>query len=115
MTSYGEALRKARVAKRITLRQLSEFTKKSIGYLSDIEHGRRRPPDLETVHKMEELLEIKDGSLINMALKLRKSISNEFNELFYKHPKLSDALLRARDEDIEGIIKAIEKGDKSIA
>jgi transcriptional regulator with XRE-family HTH domain len=109
MTSFGETLRKTRVAKRITLRQLSEFTEKSIGYLSDIEHGRRRPPDLETVNKMEDLLGIYDGSLVNMASKLRKNITHEFSNLFNRHPKLSEALLRAEDKDIERIIKEIEE------
>ncbi len=71
MKNFGEALRKARVAERITLRQLSKFTDKSIGYLSDIEQGRRRPPDLETVNKMEELLGVEDGSLVSMASKVR--------------------------------------------
>jgi len=109
MKNFGETLRKTRVAKRITLRQLSTFTDKSIGYLSDIEQGRRRPPDLETVNKIEDLLGVEDGSLVNMASKLRKSIPQEFSSLFYRHPKLSEALLRADDEDIERIIKEIEE------
>ncbi len=108
MTSFGEALREARVARRITLRQLGKFTEKSIGYLSDIEQGRRRPPDLETVNKMEDLLNIKDGSLVNMASKLRKRIPHEFNNLLNRYPKLSEVLLRAEDKDIEKIIKEIE-------
>ena len=109
MTSFGEALREARVARRITLRQLGKFTEKSIGYLSDIEKGRRRPPDLETVDKMEELLNINDGSLVHMASKLRKNISPEVTKLLHNNPLLSEALLRADDEDIERVIKSIKE------
>ena len=110
MTSFGETLRKARVDRRVTLRQLSEFTKRSIGYLSDIEQGRRRPPDLETVNKIEKLLGIDDGSLVNMALKMRKNISSDVNAVLYKYPLLSEALLRADDTDMKTLINSmIEK------
>lgn len=109
MTDFSDALRKARVAQRITLRQLSKFTDKSIGYLSDIEKARRRPPDLETVNKIEESLGINDGSLVSMASKLRRSISPEVNNLLHNNPRLSEALLRADDEDIERVIKSIKE------
>jgi transcriptional regulator with XRE-family HTH domain len=111
MTGFGEALRRVRVDRRITLKQLSKFTKKSMGYLSDIEHERRRPPDLETVNKIEESLGINDGSLVNMASKLRKNISPEVTNLLHNNPRLSEALLRADDEDIERVIKSI-KGNR---
>jgi transcriptional regulator with XRE-family HTH domain len=107
MKTFGEALKKARVSQRMTLRELSEYLGKSIGYLSDIEQGRKGPPDLETVRKMEECLGINDHSLANFASKLRSRISPDLALRIQMRPQLSELLLRAddlSDKDIKDLI-----------
>jgi len=108
MASFGEAFRAARVANKVTLREIGEYVNKSIGYLSDIEHGRKRPPDLDTVSGIEEFLGIKDGRLMALARMGRKDISKRI----MARPQLQALLLRADDLDDEGLDNLIRKLDK---
>lgn len=107
--SFAEALKSVRTAKRVSLRKLGEYVGLSIGYISDIEHGRRRPPDLETVRKMEEVLSVAEGKLVNLALQVRKKVPEGVSEVFYRNPRLAEALLRASDEEIAKIIEKLEE------
>jgi transcriptional regulator with XRE-family HTH domain len=107
MKTFGEAFKKARVAKRVTLREISEHIGKSIGYLSDIEQGRKGPPDLEMVRKIEVRLGIEDHSLANLASKLRSRVPPDLTRRIQMRPQLSELLLRAddlSDEDIKDLI-----------
>ena len=99
MPAQPEVFKKSRKANRVTLRQISEYVGKSIGYLSDIEHDRKRPPKLDTVVKIEEILKIKDQRLLKLADMLRKKIPDEVKQQFRMTPRLSEMLLRA-DEDL---------------
>ena len=99
MESFGEAFRKARIDKKVTLREMGEYIGKSIGYLSDIEHSRKRPPKLDTVSEIEEFLGIQDGKLIRLAAKFRKKVPKNVTQRIRMVPRLSQALLRA-DEDL---------------
>ena len=108
MASFGEAFRAARVANKVTLREIGVYVNKSIGYLSEIEHGRKRPPDLDTVSGIEEFLGIKDGRLMALARMGRKDISKRI----MARPQLQALLLRADDLDDEGLDNLIRKLDK---
>lgn len=97
MESFGEALKTARKSKRATLREVSDYIGKSIGYISDIEHNRKRPPDLDTVSKIEDFLGISDGSLLNLAKIIRKKVKPSLPQRLKMNPKLSTVLLRAEN------------------
>ena len=101
MENFGKTLRKERVAKRVTLRKVSEYVGRSIGYLSDIENNRKGPPNLEIVRKIEELFCIDDGKLISLAAKLKRKVPKNVKQRIQMSPKLSEALLRA-DDDLTG-------------
>ena len=45
-TTFGEFLQRKREESRITLRKLAEMLNFSAPFLSDVEKGRRNPPDL---------------------------------------------------------------------
>lgn len=116
MANFGKALKEARIAKKVTLREVGEYIGKSIGYIADIEHGRKRPPDLETVSKIENFLGIKDGFLVNLAREIRNRVSLDFSRKLKMDPKLSTILLRAeklsddkKDQLLETIMKMEEK------
>ena len=94
MRSFGEALKAARVARKKTLRELGAHVGLSVGYISDIEHERKGPPDLETVRKMQEFLGVLDNSLIDLASRLRTKIPVEITQLIQRKPHLSDFLTR---------------------
>lgn len=115
MNEFGRLFRDKRVAKRITLREISEAVGKSIGYLSDIEHGRKGPPDLETVKRIEETLGINDHSLLTVASKLRSNIPAEITQRIQMRPRLAEMLLRAdklSDEELDDLIPTMKvKGE----
>ena len=100
MESFGEAFREARIAKKLTVREVAEHVEKSIGYLSDVEHNRKRPPKLELVSELEDFLGIEDGKLLRLAAKFRKKVPKEVTNKIRMAPRLSEALLRA-DADYE--------------
>lgn len=100
MESFGEAFREARITKKLTVREVAEHVGKSIGYLSDVEHNRKRPPKLELVSELEDFLGIEDGKLLRLAAKFRKKVPKEVTNKIRMAPRLSAALLRA-DADYE--------------
>ena len=118
MNKFGEIMKNARKKKRVTLRKLGEYVGKSIGYLSDIENGRKRVPSLDIVLKIEEFLEITDGSLIEVATQVRRTIpkAKELSEKILTMPKLSEALLRAdedlTEEEFQNFMKFVESRKK---
>lgn len=97
--SFGNRMHEIRKKKRVTLRKLSDYVGMSISYLSDIEHDRKRPPELEIVKKIEEFLAVDSGALISLASQIRKKVPQEFTKRMSMMPKLSEVLLRA-DEDL---------------
>ena len=106
MESFGKTLKKYRSEKRITLRDLHRTVGLSIGYLSDIEHDRRNPPEITNVIKIEDALGIASGILVTIARNMKKA-SADFNERIRVKPKLAELLLRAEDltnEELEVII-----------
>jgi transcriptional regulator with XRE-family HTH domain len=86
---------------------MSKVTGKSIGYLSDVLQKRKGPPDSETVEKLESFLDIKDKSLLHIALKERETKPSNLARRVKSRPLLAEALLRMEDmsdEDLEKVI-----------
>jgi transcriptional regulator with XRE-family HTH domain len=113
MESFGKLLKKYRSEKRITLRDLHRKVGLSVGYLSDIEHNRRNPPEITTVIKIEDTLGIADGILVTIARNMKKA-SVDFNEKIRVKPKLAELLLRAEDltnEELEDIINKMDQDE----
>jgi transcriptional regulator with XRE-family HTH domain len=111
MKTFGETLKKERVGKKVTLRELGTKVGVSVSYISDIEHGRKNPPNLEVVRKMEDFLGLKKGVLVSMANNIR-SATEEFREKMRRRPQLSELLLRAdqlSDEKLKKIIESMEE------
>lgn len=112
MESFGEKLKEVRTAHKATLREVGDYIGKSIGYISDIEHGRKRPPDLETVSKIENFLGIEDGFFVNLARKARRKVNPRLSQKLSTNPKLSTVLLRAEklpDKKLDKLLEAITK------
>ncbi len=111
MKSFGEAFREARKERRVTLRKIAEVIGKSIGYLSDIEHDRKGPPPLPVVEKIENILGIRNHSLLNLAADVRRQKPTDFSRRIQMRPILSEILLRADEmtnEELEEILKGLK-------
>lgn len=72
MNNFGQLLSNYRKQKKSTLKKLSACCGISIGYLSDIEHSRKRPPNLDIVARIEDCLDIHDNSLLILARNIRR-------------------------------------------
>ena len=111
MKAFGNAWKSARVANRLTLRMVSEHLNLSIGYLSDIEQGRKGPPDLETVRKYEELVGIEDQSLLTFASKLKTKVRSDITHSLQMRSKLNEVMFRVKDLPDDELDKLIEDLD----
>jgi transcriptional regulator with XRE-family HTH domain len=107
MNEFGKAFREERLKKKKTLREVAAYTNKSIGYLSDIEHGRKGAPDLETARKIEEFFLITDNRLVTLASQARRTVPNYILQHVQSRPALADILMRAddfTDEELQDIL-----------
>jgi HTH-type transcriptional regulator, competence development regulator len=59
---FGEYVRQARLAKRMTLRRCAEAIGLAPGHLSNVENFRVGPPDEPTLIKLAEVLEVPVGA-----------------------------------------------------
>lgn len=110
MKEFGELLKAKRLAADKTLRELGAYVNFSVSYISDIEHGRKSVPDLETVRKMQEFLGVYDNSLVNLASKLRSKIPPELTQIFQERPQqMSELLYRLGDLPQEQLDEIYEK------
>jgi len=60
----GELVKKKRLEKGLSLRQLSKISGVSLGRLGDIERGDTKNPKLKTLQKIAEALEIPSDQII---------------------------------------------------
>ena len=112
MSEFGKIFREERLRVKKTLREIGEYVGKSIGYLSDIEHGRKGAPDLETVRKIEEFLLITDNRLVIVASQMRRIIPSDILKSVNRRPALADMLMRAddfTDEELQDFLARKEK------
>lgn len=108
MGDFGEALKAARTFSKKKLRETSERTGLSVGYLSDIEQGRKGPPEIQVVRKLQEFLNITDDSLVKLAERERTRKPSQMLQSLSSRPMLQDLFFRLKDmpeEELENILK----------
>ncbi len=98
MNKFAIAFRKARLNSDKTFRQIKEHIGLSIGYLSDIENGKRNPPDISVVKQVEDFFGITDNHLVILAKKERitnpTAIGHLINSRPEYTPKIQEVLFR---------------------
>lgn len=112
MNEFGETLKQARIEAKKTLRETGAFVGLSIGYLSDIEQGRKNPPDLETVRKLQEFLRVKNDDLITLAADARTQRPTEVIQRLQQRTRLSELFFRAKDLSDERLEELIDEAKK---
>ncbi|HEX8397507.1 MAG TPA: XRE family transcriptional regulator [Pyrinomonadaceae bacterium] len=93
--SFGEMFKEERVKKGVILREIGKVVNKSVAYLSDVEHGRRGAPDLETVAKIEKILRITDGRFVTAAARERAGLPSQLIKKVTRRQPVANLLLRA--------------------
>ena len=112
MSTFGKTMKEARLRAKKTLREVGDYVGLSVGYISDIEQGRKSAPDLETVRKLQEFLRVENDALVVLASEARTQRPTEIVQHLQNRPKLSELFMRARnlsDERLEELIEASKK------
>ena len=100
--NFGEFLQKKREEKQITLRGMAAMLEVSAPYLSDIEKGRRNPPEMEKLELISQILMLNDEdktTMYDLAGKKRNSVAPDLPDYIMEHDYVSAALRTARDLD----------------
>lgn len=100
--SFGEFIQKRREARQITLRGMAETLKVSAPYLSDIEKGRRNPPEMDKLERMAQVLSLTEEertTMLDLAGKTRNSVAPDLPEYIIGRDYVAAALRTARDLD----------------
>ena len=124
-TKFGEYVKAKRLEKGINLRKLAEILEIVPAYMSDIEKGRRYPPDKDKIYKIADALSLTEeetNELFDLAaLAKENTVSPDLPEYIMGNDTLRVALREARDinadeSDWMKVIKMLEekeKGDKN--
>jgi transcriptional regulator with XRE-family HTH domain len=113
MNEFGKALKAARLRAKKTLREVGDHVGLSVGYMSDIEQGRKGAPDLETVRKLQDFLRVDGDALVVLASEARTKRPTEIVQRIQSRPKLSELFMRARNLSDEQLQELIEKASQS--
>ena len=124
-TKFGEYVKAKRLEKGINLRKLAEILEIVPAYMSDIEKGRRYPPDKDKIYKIADALSLTEEETKELfdlaALAKENTVSPDLPEYIMGNDTLRVALRKARDinadeSDWMKVIKMLEekeKGDKN--
>ena len=100
--NFGEFLQKKREDQQITLRGMAAKLGVSAPYLSDIEKGRRNPPEMDKLDLIANLLLLTDDDktiMLDLAGKMRNTVAPDLPEYIMGRDYVSAALRTARDLD----------------
>lgn len=119
-TSFGEFLQRKREESRMTLRKLADSLGFSAPFLSDVEKGRRNPPDLAKLEQIAEILSLSTEdkqTMFDLAGEKRESVAPDLPEYIMSRRYVSAALRTARDleaseEDWQRFIRELQERDE---
>lgn len=113
---FGEFVAERRKAKDISLRKMAELLDLSPAYWSDIEKGRRNPPNINKLEEIAKLLGLSQKEIdmmIDMASEDRDEIPMDLPEYIKDSDLARIALRKARKkEEIEGNTGVTERAWK---
>jgi transcriptional regulator with XRE-family HTH domain len=110
---FGAALRRLRRAKEMSLVDLADAIDHSVVYMSDIERGKRNPPDPKKIRKLLDVMGEgqRYAEMLSLAIRSRRSV--EFS-IEGKNGQMTDmlvALARRCDEETldENLIERLKR------
>jgi transcriptional regulator with XRE-family HTH domain len=113
MSKFGEYITKKRKEQKITLRKMAELLDFSPAYWSDIEKGRRNPPNINKLEELAEILKLTSEEkyhMIDLASEDRDEIPMDLPEYIKDSNLARIALRKARKmEEKEGSSEVTEK------
>lgn len=112
MNSFGELLKAERKRSGKKLRDVSAFANLSVSYISDIEQGRKGPPEIEVVRKFEELFETEKDLLVSAAESERGMMPTQVMSRLQERPILRELFFRIEKEPDEKLRQWLEENIK---
>ena len=109
---FGDFISEKRKAKQISLRKMADMLELSPAYWSDIEKGRRNPPNIEKIKEIAEILGISNNEvddLIDMASYDRDEMPMDFPKYIREDELVRVALRKARKNMDEGKSQVTKK------
>ncbi len=100
--TFGEFLQRKREEKEITLRRMADKLGFSAPFLSDVEKGRRNPPDLAKLEQIADILSMSTEdkeTMFDLAGKKRDSVAPDLPDYIKSREYVAAALRTARDLD----------------
>lgn len=101
-TTFGEFLQRKREESKITLRKMAEKLNFSAPFLSDVEKGRRNPPELSKLEQIADILNLSaedKDTMFDLAGKKRESVAPDLPDYIMSRGYVAAALRTARDLD----------------
>ena len=98
--TFGEFLQAKREEREIPLRRMAVEIGISPAFYSDIEKGRRNPPEIEKLDLIAEKLQLTEAEknqMFDLAGKMRNSVAPDLPPYIMKNNFVSAALRTARD------------------
>lgn len=99
-TDFSRLLRERRKRQHLTLSDMADKSGISIGYYSDIEYGRRNPPDREILDRMLDALYVSDEDRVifyDLAGRVRSEAPPDLPEYINEYEEVRVALRLAKD------------------
>ena len=116
-TTFGEFLQRKREERKITLRKLAELLNFSAPFLSDVEKGRRYPPELSKLEQIADILSLSAedrDTMFDLAGRKRDSVAPDLPDYIMNRGYVATALRTARDlnageEEWQRFVKELQK------
>ena len=108
-SKFGIYITEKRIEKEIGLREMADILDISPSYFSDIEKGRRNPPNLSKIQEIAQILKLsvqETDDLIDIASETRDEIPMDLTDYIKENDIVITALRKAR--------KAQDRGEKQI-
>lgn len=101
MTKFGARAKELRVRAGKTLREVADHLGVKVSYLSDVEHGRKKPFTPDVLNKFVGMIECGADDLQRLAAKERDSIEIPLMKGAGKVNELAFALARSIDSGMD--------------
>lgn len=100
--NFGEFIACKRLEKEITLRKMAEHIGFSAPFWSDVEKGRRNPPDKDKLLLLSNIFQLTEDEtayMFDLAGRKRSSVAPDLPDYINEREYVSAALRKARDLD----------------
>lgn len=122
MNKFGKFISKRRLEMELSLRKMADLVELSPAYWSDIEKGRRNPPNIDKLEKIAEVLKLtqeEKENMIDMASEDRDEIPMDLPDYIKESELARTALRKAKNinntertqKAWEDFIKALDDGE----